>query len=261
MKLSIITINYNNKVGLQRTFSSVFCQTNKEMEYIVIDGGSVDGSTELIKENQDKISYWVSESDNGIYNAMNKGIRVANGEYLLFLNSGDNLYSENVLQECLSELTGEDVISGNLEIKDENNLQSYWASPEKVGFSQFILQTICHPCTFIRKDAFEKYGFYDEHLRIVSDWKWFLLAFCKYNLTYKKLDFLISTFYLDGISSAVDNTELISKERNFTLNEYFPTIYPQYQELFDYKEKYSRILQNSRWIRLGKKIGLLNDLD
>ena len=97
-QLSIITINYNNLAGLQKTFESVFNQTFQDFEYIVIDGGSTDGSKELIEQYHDKIDYWVSEPDSGIYNAMNKGIVRANGEYLQFLNSGDSLLGENILK-------------------------------------------------------------------------------------------------------------------------------------------------------------------
>ncbi len=89
MKLSIITVNLNNKDGLQKTIDSVISQTFKDFEWIVIDGGSTDGSKELIEKYSDYISYWVSEPDKGIYNAMNKGIKVAKGDYLEFLNSGD----------------------------------------------------------------------------------------------------------------------------------------------------------------------------
>lgn len=85
MKLSVITINYNNAEGLAKTMDSVFRQRFSDFEYIVIDGGSTDGSKDLIVNNQDKIAYWCSEKDSGIYNAMNKGIREASGEYLLFI--------------------------------------------------------------------------------------------------------------------------------------------------------------------------------
>ncbi|MDR2910496.1 MAG: glycosyltransferase [Bacteroidales bacterium] len=95
MKLSIITINLNNVAGLQKTIESVVKQTFTDYEYIVIDGGSTDGSADIIKQHANKITYWVSEPDKGIYNAMNKGIRVAKGEYCLFLNSGDWLINSN----------------------------------------------------------------------------------------------------------------------------------------------------------------------
>ena len=103
MKLSIITINYNNLAGLQKTMESVFSQTCKDFEYIVIDGASTDGSAEYIRAHADQLTYWVSEKDTGIYNAMNKGVRAAKGEYLLMLNSGDFLVDDRVIERILPE--------------------------------------------------------------------------------------------------------------------------------------------------------------
>ena len=97
MKYSIITINYNNRDGLEMTINSVLEQTYKDFEYIIIDGGSTDGSLEVIKKHAAQIDYWVSEPDNGIYNAMNKGIRKATGDYLNFMNSGDTYHTSSVL--------------------------------------------------------------------------------------------------------------------------------------------------------------------
>ncbi|MFT4805390.1 MAG: glycosyltransferase involved in cell wall biosynthesis, partial [Psychroserpens sp.] len=104
MKLSIITINFNNAVGLKKTIESVVNQTSNDFEYIVIDGGSNDGSVDVIKEYEAKVSYWVSEVDKGIYHAMNKGILLAKGDYLEFLNSGDILVNETVIQKIIPEL-------------------------------------------------------------------------------------------------------------------------------------------------------------
>ena len=105
MKLSIITVNLNNAVGLKKTICSVINQTFLDIEYIIIDGGSLDGSLEIIKEYEKKITYWVSEPDSGIYNAMNKGIMHANGEYLQFLNSGDWLVNDSIIEKFLKETT------------------------------------------------------------------------------------------------------------------------------------------------------------
>ena len=102
MKFTVITINYNNADGLRQTILSVVGQTCDDYEYVIIDGGSTDGSVEVIKEREDKISYWVSEKDGGIYNAMNKGVKAARGEYLIFMNSGDIFYDNKVLSDaCL----------------------------------------------------------------------------------------------------------------------------------------------------------------
>lgn len=109
MKLSIITINYNNVNGLQKTLESVFRQTCKEFEYIVVDGASEDGSKELLEQFLAKADFpfrWISEPDNGIYAAMNKGIRMAQGEYLHFLNSGDWLTDEKVVEKHAKNLAG-----------------------------------------------------------------------------------------------------------------------------------------------------------
>ena len=97
----IITINYNDAAGLKKTIDSVINQTYTEFEYIIIDGGSSDSSLQIIKENANQINYWVSETDKGIYNAMNKGIEAAKGEYLLFLNSGDYLLDSLVLKKVI----------------------------------------------------------------------------------------------------------------------------------------------------------------
>lgn len=119
MKLSIITVNLNNKDGLQKTIDSVISQTFKDFEWIVIDGGSTDGSKELIEKYQESISYWVSEPDSGIYNAMNKGIRIGGG-YIIFLNSGDYLFNSRSLEDSLKFCKGYDIITG-LVFRDSNS--------------------------------------------------------------------------------------------------------------------------------------------
>ena len=135
--ITIITINFNNQNGLQKTMDSVFRQTNKDFQYIVIDGGSSDGSKELIERNQSKINHWVSEPDNGIYHAMNKGIEKATGEYLLFLNSGDELINELVVEKVTPLLHTEDIISGNL-IVDEDSEDVLRPTKEAISFLDLI---------------------------------------------------------------------------------------------------------------------------
>ena len=112
MKYSIITVNYNNKDGLRKTIESVIHQTFRDFEFIVIDGGSTDGSAEVLKEYDAQIDYWVSEPDNGVYYAMNKGTRQAHGDYLNFMNSGDCLYDEKVLEHLSAKGLSADIIVG-----------------------------------------------------------------------------------------------------------------------------------------------------
>jgi glycosyltransferase involved in cell wall biosynthesis len=113
-KLSIITINYNNADGLQKTIKSVISQTFKNFEYIIIDGHSSDKSIDVIKENENYFAYWCSEKDRGIYDAQNKGIQKAKGDYLLFLNSGDCLENEKVLEKVFALTPKEDLLYGEL---------------------------------------------------------------------------------------------------------------------------------------------------
>ena len=112
MKYSIITVNYNNKNGLEMTIKSVLGQTCKDFEYIIIDGGSTDGSVEVIKKYASRIDYWVSEPDKGVYNAMNKGIRKATGDYLNFMNSGDAYHSTSALEIIAGLHSDDDIIIG-----------------------------------------------------------------------------------------------------------------------------------------------------
>ena len=113
-KLSVITINFNNAIGLEKTIKSVIEQKFTDFEFVIIDGDSSDGSKEIIKKYSNKISYWVSEKDKGIYNAQNKGIERAIGEYCLFLNSGDYLVDTTVFQTVFSEKRTQDIIYGDM---------------------------------------------------------------------------------------------------------------------------------------------------
>lgn len=232
MKISIITINYNNKLGLERTIKSVIQQSWQDFEYLIIDGGSSDGSVDIIKDYNSRINYWISEKDNGIYNAMNKGIRKAKGEYLLFLNSGDILQGNHSLFDVNQYVKEFDIISFNLQVIGEasNFIKSY---PSKISFSYFLEDTLPHPATFIKRDSFEKVGFYDENLRIVSDWKWFLVALFKHNLSHIHYNKVFSVFYLDGLSSNKDSYNLIQNEKRSTLNNEFLRFYNEFLQIKD----------------------------
>ena len=215
MKLSVITINYNNRDGLRKTIESVVNQTFKEFEYIVIDGGSTDGSVEVIKEYADRIDYWVSEPDKGIYNAMNKGIDVAQGEYCLFLNSGDFFFSNCVLEECIPYLDGTDVISGRIQT-DKGDI---WESAKVITLSFFYRKKgLLHPASFIKTQLLKKYH-YDENLKIVSDWKFFIQVLVFDGSSYKHIDVVVSIFDTDGISCS--NKSLLDDEAELVLREHF----------------------------------------
>jgi glycosyltransferase involved in cell wall biosynthesis len=210
MKLSVITINYNNAIGLRKTIESVVNQTFRDYEYIIIDGGSTDGSVDVIKEYADKIDYWVSEPDKGIYNAMNKGVAAAHGEYTNFLNSGDSYYSNFILSEIFNKEYEEDILSGNVHT-DKGNVYS---SPEEVTMEFFYNGTLPHPASFIRKNLFED-NLYDETLKIIGDWKFFLIALIRDNASYRKLDKTIVVFDTTGIS--LNDFQINRKEKEFSI--------------------------------------------
>lgn len=224
-RLSIITINLNNKEGFQKTIESVMRQTFTAFEFIVIDGASIDGSIDLIKAYADKITYWISEPDSGIFNAMNKGIKQATGEYCLFLNSGDHLYNEHVLENALSLNFKEDIVYGDQYIeKNDKLVRSLFLTPEYITFRSFINSTIPHQCTFIKRKLFDLIGLYNENNRIVSDWEWNALALFKYNCSLKKINLPISVYNTNGISSNQDIINEHQKEKKEALLKHFSLI-------------------------------------
>lgn len=259
-KISIITINFNNKEGLERTILSVTSQNFKDFEYIVIDGGSTDGSKEIIEKHNNQISYWVSEPDKGIYNAMNKGIAAAKGEYLLFLNSGDHFCDENSLMKASAYLGKEDIVYSNLQLV---NLQSSFIKeyPKKLTLFSFYYGSLPHPATFIKKTAFQKLGLYDENLKIVSDWKWFLEAIISHKQTYKHIDETISTFYLDGISSTQENIAKIQEETITTFKNLYPQVLEDFSKMKKLEDENHKLRETERKFEFLKKYRLIRMLN
>ena len=217
MKLSIITVNLNNKDGLRKTAQSIVSQSFKDFEWIVIDGGSTDGSNEIIEQYSKYITYWVSEPDKGIYNAMNKGIVVARGYYLLFLNSGDVLYSQATLSEVFKLNIEVDILTGQVERMDNHQLLRNY---ESNLFIQLYKDTINHQGTFIKKELFN-HRKYDEDLRLVSDWKFWIESIIGDNASVMVTNLIISKQDMNGVSS---NISLLSQERKEVFNKLFPAL-------------------------------------
>lgn len=218
-KLSIITINYNNLEGLRKTFESVFDQTYQDFEYIVIDGGSTDKSRELIEKHSDKIHYWVSEKDNGIYNALNKGIKEANGEYVLCLNSGDSLYEDSTLEKTIPLLKSDAaIVYGNSYFFNNIKKRPYvWCPPKVLSFRFFYDDSLNHQSVFIKKELHEKFGLYDEKLKIVADWEFFLRVLSDSKTTWNYMNIVVSKYDKSGLSEI--NIELRELERVKVLRE------------------------------------------
>ena len=241
MKLSIVTINYNNAEGLRKTMESVLAQTYTEIEYIIVDGASTDGSVDVIRELATCPTIkWVSEKDTGIYNAMNKGIRMATGEYIQILNSGDILAADEVTERMFQAMG-----NGLLAIDEETNRQSPIANlPQipifygnmikvnaqgkvvgKSGYTEYSLRqfyssTLNHDCAYIRRDLFEEYGLYDENLKIVSDWKWYLQAIGLGRVKPVYVDIDVTIFDDGGISETQLDKRAV--ERRQVLEELLP---------------------------------------
>ena len=256
MLISIITVNYNDRLGLERTIESVKNQTYSNFEHIIIDGGSTDGSKELIESNINHISFWVSEPDDGIYNAMNKGIKVATGDYLFFLNSEDDFIDNKSLEQIASYLTGKDVVYFNIN-KIKGDVVKVKKTPALLSFNYLHHDLPPHQSTFIKKQLFDDFGFYDEDLKIVSDWKFIIIAFIKHNITYKYVDDVFTNFYYGGISTNGASMSLMAKEREAVLEKEFPILMNDLK----YKFKLERIirgLRKSKKIQLLIKLGLIN---
>jgi len=254
MKLSIITVNLNNAEGLRKTIESVVSQTFTDFEYIIIDGGSTDGSVDIIKQYADRITYWVSEPDKGIYNAMNKGILQAKGEYCQFLNSGDFLYSNKVLNDVFYPNFTEDIITGdmlklfpdNITKLDKGQAYARLQKGQNLTLYDMFYGTINHSSSFIKRELFNKYGLYDENYKIVSDWIFFLKTIGFAGIEVKYVNIVISCFDMSGISNT--NLALRNRERKIALEKivpkqilsdynYFKELEQQYQT-FDYILKY-----------------------
>lgn len=230
MKFSVITINYNNRLGLEKTIESVVGQTCDDYEYIVIDGGSEDGSVNVIKVYEKDINYWVSEKDSGIYHAMNKGVVHAHGEYCIFMNSGDMFYDNNVLKYIDSMCIKEDIVVGKL-ISQADGKELF--SPPNYNISLYYLYsgTVPHQSSFIKTDLLRFFP-YDEKLKIVSDWKFYVQAIVLQNSSVRYVDNVVASFNIDGLSTS--NPSKMWKEKEQVMEELFPSrILDDYRRMKD----------------------------
>lgn len=225
MRYSIITINFNNKDGIIHTMDSVLRQTYKDTEYIVIDGGSTDGSVDVIKRYSDSISYWVSEKDNGIYHAMNKGIAVAKGEYCIFMNSGDCFHSSDVLNAIATYK--EDIICGKM-IKGES-ISPSGHHKQTISLVDLMRASLPHQAMLIKRELLVKHP-YDENYRILSDWKFCIEALVFDNCSFRNIDVIIADYDTSGIST--NSNGLFPIEKRKIIEELFPRrIIADYQRL------------------------------
>ena len=299
IKLSIITINYNNAEGLRKTLTSVASQTYRNIEHIIVDGGSTDGSVDIIREYEDTIKQsvtieqstiqvkWLSEPDKGIYNAMNHGIEIALGrrvvnddhtsnikhhtsqeslcDYIQILNSGDLLAAPDVTERMvlrLNELTNERVNElDGVAILYGNMLKSYdgktiinrdtcggdMYTPE--SFLYFYNGTLNHDCAYIRRDLFEKYGLYNEEMKICSDWEWYVraIALGGEKPVYTNID--VTIFDMNGVSESYGkNADIIKRERREYLEKILPPPVLRDYDMYAFPiTQYQRLKKHHLW--------------
>lgn len=256
MKITVITVNLNNKAGLEATMDSVLAQTYADLEYIVVDGGSSDGSTDVIEQHANRLAYRVSEPDRGVYHAMNKGIEHATGEYLLFLNSGDRLMDRTTLRNVDAQLNGTDLVYGNMRYdKGDSFYDSIY--PDTISLSYLYVHYLPHPATFIKRILFERVGNYDERYAICADWVFFVRALGLYQANYAHINEIISIYDTQGMSAQLDSRSKIKQERLQLLHEAFPLYADDFIADFDLRVKITG-LKKKKHIKLMRFLGLLD---
>lgn len=191
--ISVVTVVYNGESTLEQTIKSVVNQTYNNIEYIIIDGDSEDGTLDIIKRYDEVIDYWQSESDSGIYDAMNKALDLANGDFLIFLGADDCFFQNNTISLCLEKLKADSLNYGVVYFR--NHPYIYWGKFLK---TQIFYQNICHQAIFYPKNFYKKYK-YNLQYKIYADWEMNIKAYSKCKFNY--LPIVISIFNEVGASS------------------------------------------------------------
>lgn len=242
--LTIVTVCFNAVDEIEKTICSVISQHYSNIEYIVIDGGSSDGTIDLIKKYEENISFWISEPDKGIYDAMNKGILHATGEWINFMNAGDVFASTETVEKMAAYLSGENkVVYGNIlkcfpnyKIRDKG-----LSMGRKLDAIDFIRNTIHHQSAFIRRDLFDIYGLYDTHYKLASDWKFFMQTVGLGGEKSLHVDIDVCLFAMDGVSTT--GHDAYAHESDQIVRNIFGSFYPYACELAEY-----RVSLISRWV-------------
>lgn len=231
--ISIISINYNDAQGLQKTMESVLEQSYSHFEYIVIDGDSTDGSKEVIKKHQDKLSYWVSEKDSGIYSAMNKGIRASRGTYLLFLNSGDWLTNKEALQDFIAHPNfNGDIIYGDYSFDEGEKIY-----PDTLTPLYFMRSSLPHQSTFFKKDVFSSMGMFDETYAMGGDRAFFIKSFLSGHFQFTHVKYFLTHFNLEGVSNSETHRKQKKAEDDRMFREYYGVFYDDYKRLLQLEQE------------------------
>lgn len=222
MKVSVVTVVYNGVADIENTILSVLQQKYDDYEYIVVDGASTDGTVDIICRYDQHITQWISEPDNGIYNAMNKAVRMAQGEYCIFMNAGDRFATPLALEAAsLFFSYGFDVLTGCEICTKHGKVIDYVKPLEQITMNHFYVSSISHQSSFIKRSLLLEYP-YDENLQLVSDWKFWIQTLILRDKTYRAINVDISLFNHDGITYL--KKEIGIKEREQVFRELIPNL-------------------------------------
>lgn len=235
-KITVVTVCYNAVNEILRTIESVVSQTYENMEYIIIDGGSTDGTVDIIKQYQGKLAYWCSEPDKGIYDAMNKGILAANGEWLLFMNAGDEFDRPDVLERMVLELgDGIRILRGNIKrIYHFATVKSLGVTVQEPGIMDMLYGTFHHQACLIQKSLFSEFGLYSTDFSLCSDWKFCFDCVILHHVKTRYVDIDVAKFKMDGASSS-NGLKYIEEQRKYLYSVYGKEVIDLLQELHVYR--------------------------
>lgn len=210
MKISVITVCYNAKATIERTLQSVTQQSYPNKEFVVIDGGSTDGTLEILKKYADQIDVLVSEPDKGIYDAMNKGIAKASGDYLIFINADDYFYDEFAL-ERVAQAPHADFIFGD-QYDEEDGSRELAQNLDALDVYHMFRGYFAHQSILAKRELFQKYGNFDLSYKICADWDWILRCLVN-GATTTRVGTPIAVFTVGGASGIAGKKGLLSRER------------------------------------------------
>lgn len=233
MKVSIITATFNKAGTIEGCIESVLNQSYKDIEFIIVDGGSRDRTMAIIEKHNNKISHWVSEPDKGIYDAFNKGLELASGDVVGFLNADDFYTNDNVIETIVSHMTKYNVDScyGDLLYVNGKNIERiirYWKScPYKAGLFRNGWMPP-HPTFFVKKDVYKKYGYFNTDLSLSADYELMLRFLAKYNISTLYIPEIFVKMRIGGVSNGNLRNMLIKTVEDYKswkLNDLHRRIY------------------------------------
>jgi glycosyltransferase involved in cell wall biosynthesis len=224
--LSIITVCRNEVSRIQTTINSILHQSNMDFEWIVVDGASSDGTLDRIHAQQPPRTILITGPDKGIYDAMNKGVRLAHGTYLLFLNAGDWLADDRVLEDFTRQSPREDLVIADILIRYPDGREQYRPSAACGADRDYLYwRSLPHQATFIRRSLFASYGDFDTSFRIAADWEFFARTILRHNASVLKWPRCATVFPNDGFSADPANVHIRNQDRCRIRRRHFPLHY------------------------------------